>query len=41
MLHKKHNNEMKTSPLNLSFPKNKGNNIEIDQIVNPKNQGKP
>jgi len=32
---------MKTSPLTTSFPKSKGNNIEIDQIVNPKNQGKP
>jgi hypothetical protein len=32
---------MKTSPLTMSFPKSKGNNIEIDQIVNPKNQGKP
>jgi hypothetical protein len=31
---------MKTTPLTTSFPKSKGNNIEIDQFVNPKNQGK-
>jgi hypothetical protein len=32
---------MKTPPLTMAFPKNKGNNIEVDQIVNPKNQRKP
>jgi hypothetical protein len=33
-------NEMKTTPLTTSFPKSKGKDIEIDQFVNPKNQGK-
>jgi len=32
---------MKTTPLTTSFPKSKGNNIEIDKFVNPKIQGKP
>jgi hypothetical protein len=31
---------METTPLTTSFPKSKGNNIETDQLVNPKNQGK-
>jgi hypothetical protein len=31
---------MKTTPLTTSFIFRKGNNIEIDQFVNPKNQGK-
>jgi hypothetical protein len=31
---------MKTISLTTSFPKSKGNNIENDQFVNPKNQGK-
>jgi hypothetical protein len=39
--HQKNNNEMKTPPLTTSFPKSKGNNLEIDQIVNPKNQENP
>ncbi len=32
---------MKTPPLTTSFPKRKGNNIEIDQIVNPKIKDNP
>ncbi len=32
---------MKTTPLTTFFPKSKGNNIEIDQFVKPKNKENP
>jgi hypothetical protein len=32
---------MKIPPLTTSFPKSIGNNIEIDQIVNPKGKENP